>query len=103
TTGCKVTEGEYKVGGPAPSGEPKYADTIRKHLIEIRDDGSFRMNLDYFNYAQGLTMTNDRFHRLFGGPPREPETHLTQRDLDLAASIQEVTEEVMLKIARHAA
>ena len=76
---------------------------IRKHLIEIRDDGSFRMNMEYFNYAQGLTMTNDRFHRLFGGPPREPETHLTQRDLDLAASIQEVTEEVMLKIARNVA
>ncbi|HEX9161075.1 MAG TPA: carbamoyltransferase [Thermoanaerobaculia bacterium] len=102
-TGFKVNSGEYKVMGLAPYGQPVYADAIRKHLIEIRDDGSFRMNLDYFNYAQGLTMTNDRFHRLFGGRPRQPETMLTQRDLDLAASIQEVTEEVMLKIARNVA
>ncbi len=102
-TGFKVNSGEYKVMGLAPYGDAKYADLIRKHLIEIREDGSFRMNLDYFNYAQGLTMTNDRFHRLFGGPPREPETLLTQRDLDLAASIQEVCEEVMLKIARNVA
>ncbi len=102
-TGFKVNSGEYKVMGLAPYGQPVYSDAIRKHLIEIRDDGSFRMNLDYFNYAQGLTMTNERFHRLLGGPPREPETLLTQRDLDLAASIQEVTEEVMLKIARNAA
>ncbi|HEY3056857.1 MAG TPA: carbamoyltransferase [Thermoanaerobaculia bacterium] len=102
-TGFKVNSGEYKVMGLAPYGQPIYAETIRKHLIQIRDDGSFGMNLDYFNYAQGLTMTNEKFHRLFGGPPREPETDLTQRDLDLAASIQEVTEEVMLKIARHAA
>ncbi len=102
-TGFKVNSGEYKVMGLAPYGQPVYADAIRKNLIEIHDDGSFRMNLDYFNYAQGLTMTNARFHRLFGGPPRRPETLLTQRDLDLAASIQEVTEEVMLKIARHTA
>ncbi len=102
-TGFKVNSGEYKVMGLAPYGRPVYADAIRKHLIEIRDDGSFRMSLDYFNYAQGLTMTNERFHRLFGGPPRQPETLLTQRDLDLAASIQDVCEEVMLKIARNTA
>ncbi len=100
-TGFKVNSGEYKVMGLAPYGTPKYAPLIREHLIDIRDDGSFRMNLEYFNYAQGLTMTNERFHRLFGGPPRDPESLLTQRDLDLAASIQEVTEEVMLKIAKH--
>jgi carbamoyltransferase len=102
-TGFKVNSGEYKVMGLAPYGRPVYADAIRKHLIEIRDDGSFRMDLDYFNYAHGLTMTNDRFHDLFGGPPREPETLLTQRDLDLAASVQEICEEVMLKIARNVA
>ncbi len=100
-TGFKVNSGEYKVMGLAPYGTPKYAPLIREHLIDIRDDGSFRMNLEYFNYAQGLTMTNERFHRLFGGPPRDPESLLTQRDLDLAASIQEVTEDVMLKIAQH--
>ncbi len=96
-----MNSGEYKVMGLAPYGTPRYAPLIREHLIDIKDDGSFRMNLDYFNYAQGLTMTNGRFHRLFGGPPRDPESLLTQRDLDLAASIQEVTEEVMLKIARY--
>ena len=100
-TGFKVNSGEYKVMGLAPYGRPVYADLIRKHLIEIRDDGSFRMDMRYFNYAQGLTMTNSRFHRLFGGPPREPESLLTQRDLDLAASIQEVTEDVVLRIARN--
>jgi carbamoyltransferase len=100
-TGFKVNSGEYKVMGLAPYGTPKYAPLIREHLIDIKDDGSFRMNLEYFNYAQGLTMTNERFHRLFGGPPRDPESLLTQRDLDLAASIQEVTEDVMLKIAQH--
>jgi carbamoyltransferase len=100
-TGFKVNSGEYKVMGLAPYGTPKYAAAIREHLIEVKDDGSFRMNLDYFNYTRGLTMTNDRFDRLFGGPPRDPEAPLTQRDLDLAASIQEVTEDVMLWIARH--
>lgn len=100
-TGFKVNSGEYKVMGLAPYGTPKYAPLIREHLIELKDDGSFRMNLDYFNYAQGLTMTNAKFHRLFGGPPRDPESLLTQRDLDLAASIQVVCEEAMLKIARH--
>ncbi|HUP44145.1 MAG TPA: carbamoyltransferase, partial [Thermoanaerobaculia bacterium] len=100
-TGFKVNSGEYKVMGLAPYGTPRYADLIRGHLIEIREDGSFRMDMRYFNYAQGLTMTNERFHRLFGGPPREPESLLTQRDLDLAASIQQVTEEVVLRIARN--
>jgi carbamoyltransferase len=100
-TGFKVNSGEYKVMGLAPYGTPKYAAAIREHLIDVKDDGSFRMNLDYFNYTRGLTMTNDRFDRLFGGPPRDPEAPLTQRDLDLAASIQEVTEDVMLRIARH--
>src|SRR5207248_1086833 len=99
--GFKVNSGEYKVMGLAPYGTPKYAALIREHLIEVKDDGSFRMNLDYFNYTRGLTMTNARFDRLFGGPPRDPEAPLTQRDLDLAASIQEVTEDVMLRIARH--
>jgi carbamoyltransferase len=100
-TGFKVNSGEYKVMGLAPYGTPRYAPLIREHLIDLKDDGSFRMNLDYFNYAQGLTMTNEKFHRLFGGPPRDPESLLTQRDLDLAASIQVVTEEAMLRIARH--
>ncbi len=102
-TGFKVNSGEYKVMGLAPYGRPLYADLIRKHLIEIRDDGSFRMDMRYFNYSQGLTMTSGRFHRLFGGPPRQPESLLTQRDLDLAASIQDVCEEVMLRIARNTA
>jgi carbamoyltransferase len=100
-TGFKVNSGEYKVMGLAPYGTPRYAPLIREHLIDLREDGSFRMDQRYFNYAQGLTMTNERFHRLFGGPPRDPESLLTQRDLDLAASIQVVTEEVMLRIARH--
>ncbi|HYC59064.1 MAG TPA: carbamoyltransferase [Thermoanaerobaculia bacterium] len=100
-TGFKVNSGEYKVMGLAPYGRPKYAPLIYEHLIDLKDDGSFAMNLDYFNYAQGLTMTNEKFHRLFGGPPRDPESLLTQRDLDLAASIQVVTEEAMLRIARH--
>ena len=100
-TGFKVNSGEYKVMGLAPYGTPKYAPLIYEHLLDLKEDGSFRLNLDYFNYAQGLTMTNDKFHRLFGGPPRDPESLLTQRELDLAASIQVVTEEAMLRIARH--
>jgi len=87
--------------GLAPYGTPRYADLIRRHLIELKDDGSFRLDLGYFNYCQGLTMTNCRFHRLFGGPPRSPDGEPTQRDMDLAASIQLVTEEAMLKIARY--
>ena len=100
-TGFKVNSGEYKVMGLAPYGEPKYADIILKELIDLKEDGSFRMNMDYFNYCQGLTMTNGRFDDLFGGPPRKPEDALTQREMDMAASVQKVTEEVMLKIGRH--
>ncbi|HOY10197.1 MAG TPA: carbamoyltransferase [Candidatus Omnitrophota bacterium] len=99
--GFRVNSGEYKLMGLAPYGEPRYADTIRRELIDIKDDGSFRLNMAYFNYAAGLTMTNRRFHRLFGGPPRKPEAEITQRDMDCARSIQEVTEEIMLKMARH--
>jgi len=101
-TGFKVNSGEYKLMGLAPYGEPKYVDLIRKHLIDIKDDGSFRMNMDYFNYCEGLTMTNDKFAALFGGPAREAEKgKITQREMDLAASVQVVTEEIMLKISRH--
>ena len=100
-TGFKVNSGEYKVMGLAPYGEPKYKDLILKELMDLKEDGSFRLNMRYFNYGVGLTMTNDRFHELFGGPPRKPETRLTQRDMDLARSVQDVTEEVMLRMARH--
>ena len=100
-TGFRVNSGEYKVMGLAPYGEPKYVDLILTHLIEVKDDGSFRLNMDYFDYCTGLRMTNERFHRLFGGEPRKPESELTQRDMDLARSIQEVTELVVLRIARH--
>jgi carbamoyltransferase len=98
-TGFKVNSGEYKVMGLAPYGRPRYAQTIRDRLIDIKDDGSFRLNLDYFDYCTGLTMTNERFDALFGAPPRKPEDRLTQREMDLAASIQLVTEEVVLKLA----
>jgi len=100
-TGFKVNSGEYKVMGLAPYGEPKYADLIFEKLIDLKDDGSFWLDQRYFNYCNGLTMTNRRFERLFGGPPRGPETRVTQRDMDLAASIQKVTEEVMMRIAWH--
>lgn len=96
--GFKVNSGEYKLMGLAPYGEPKYAAIIREHLIDLREDGSFRLDLRYFHYCQGLTMTNDRFARLFGGPPRQPESELTQREMDIAASIQAVTEEAMMRI-----
>ncbi len=99
-TGFKVNSGEYKVMGLAPYGEPKYVDLILEHLIDLKDDGSFRLNQDYFGYLDGLTMTNARFDALFGGPPREPETKLTQREMDLARSVQVVCEEVMLRSAR---
>ena len=99
-TGFKVNSGEYKVMGLAPYGRPKYVQAIYEHLIDLKPDGTFRLNLDFFNYCTGLTMTNARFDTLFGGPPRKPETHLTQRDMDLARSIQDVTEEVMLRLAR---
>jgi carbamoyltransferase len=99
-TGFKVNSGEYKVMGLAPYGEPRYAQLIFDNLIDVKPDGSFRLDLDYFDYCTGLTMTNERFHALFGGPPRRPEDLLAQRDMDLAASVQAVTEEVMLRLAR---
>jgi carbamoyltransferase len=99
--GFKVNSGEYKLMGLAPYGRPQYADLIREKLVDIKDDGSLRMDMSYFNYCQGLTMTSARFDRLFGGPPRQPESPLDQRHMDIAASIQLVTEEVMLKMARH--
>jgi carbamoyltransferase len=101
-TGFKVNSGEYKVMGLAPYGKPKYVKQIYEHLIEIGEDGSLWMNQDYFNYCTGLTMTNGRFDELFDGPPRKPEELLTQKEMDIAASIQVVTEEAMLKLARHA-
>jgi len=100
-TGFKVNSGEYKVMGLAPYGQPTYVDLIYKHLIDLKDDGSFRLNMQYFNYAQGLTMTNQKFHDLFGGPPRAPESKLTQKEMDLARSVQDVCEEIMLRLARH--
>lgn len=99
-TGFKVNSGEYKVMGLAPYGEPKYADLIFKHLIDVKPDGSFRLDMSYFDYCTGLTMTNKKFHELFGGPPRKPDQLLTQHHMDLAASIQAVTEEVVLRLAR---
>ncbi len=99
-TGFKVNSGEYKVMGLAPYGEPTYAQTILDHLIDLKPDGSFRLNLDYFNYCTGLTMTNRRFDDLFGGPPRKAEDRLTQREMDLAASIQAVIEEAVLRMTR---
>jgi len=100
-TGFKVNSGEYKLMGLAPYGEPKFYDLIMKELLDVREDGSFRLNMEYFNYCQGLTMTGRRFDSLFGGPPRKPESPLSQREMDLAASIQKVTEEIVLRIARH--
>jgi carbamoyltransferase len=99
-TGFKVNSGEYKVMGLAPYGEPKYASLIKNHLVDIKDDGSFSLDMSYFDYCTGLTMTNEKFDRLFGGPPRKPESNLTQREMDLAASIQVVVEEVVLKLAK---
>lgn len=101
-TGFKVNSGEYKLMGLAPYGEPRYADLIKRELINIKDDGSFRLNMRYFAYCAGMRMTNRRFASLFGGPPRAPESKITQREMDIAKSIQVVTEEVMLKMARHA-
>lgn len=100
-TGFRVNSGEYKVMGLAPYGEPRYADLIKNHLIRIKDDGSFWMDQRYFNYCAGMTMTSPLFHELFGAPPRDPESLVTQREMDLAASVQAVCEEVMLKCARH--
>ncbi len=101
-TGFKVNSGEYKLMGLAPYGTPRYADTIKNKLLDLKDDGSFRMNMEYFGYLDGLAMTNDRFAALFGGPPRQPESPIGQREMDLARSIQEVTEEIVLRLARHA-
>ena len=101
-TGFKVNSGEYKVMGLAPYGEPKFVETILTHLLDLKEDGSFRMNMEYFNYCAGLTMTNGKFDKLFGGKARVPESKLTQRDMDLARSVQNVTEEIMLRMARHA-
>jgi carbamoyltransferase len=99
-TGFKVNSGEYKVMGLAPYGEPRYADLIKKHLIDIKSDGSFALNMEYFDYCTGLTMTSPAFHKLFGGEPRKPESPLTQKEMDLAASIQAITEEIIIKLAR---
>ena len=100
-TGFKVNSGEYKVMGLAPYGEPTFVKQILDEVIDLKADGSFRLNMKYFNYCQGLTMTSEKFHKLFGGPPRKSEGRLSQREMDLARSIQEVTEEVMLRMARH--
>jgi carbamoyltransferase len=97
-----VNSGEYKLMGLAPYGEGRYTEAIKRELIDVRDDGSFRMNMDYFGYLDGLEMTSARFAALFGGPPRQPESPVTRREMDLARSIQEVTEEIVLKLARTA-
>ena len=98
-TGFKVNSGEYKIMGLAPYGTPRFVDTIKQHLIDIKPDGSFRLNMEYFDYCTGLTMTNEKFDELFGGPPRAPETWVTQREMDLAASIQAITEDIVIKLA----
>ncbi len=100
-TGFKVNSGEYKLMGLAPYGESRYVGLILEHLIDLKKDGSFRMDMSYFNYCQGLTMTSTKFHKLFGGPPRAPDSPITEREMDVAASIQKVTEEIMLRCARH--
>ncbi len=99
-TGFKVNSGEYKLMGLAPYGRPEYETLIRDNLIDIKPDGTFRLNMDYFNYATGLTMTSPLFHELFGGPPRQPESEITQREMDIAASIQAVTEDIVLRLAK---
>ena len=99
-TGFKVNSRRIQSDGPGPYGEPRYVDFIKKHLIDIREDGSFHLDMRYFDYCTGLTMTNGRFNALFGGPPRSPESELTQREMDLAASIQVVTEEIVVKLAK---
>ena len=99
-TGFRVNSGEYKMMGLAPYGEPRYAEVIRRNLVDVKDDGTFRLDMRHFDYATGLRMTNDRFHALFGGPPRRPEEPVDQRTMDVAASIQQVTDEIVLKLAR---
>tara|TARA_Y100001970_G_scaffold248183_1_gene317526 strand:- start:1622 stop:3460 length:1839 start_codon:yes stop_codon:yes gene_type:complete len=101
-TGFKVNSGEYKVMGLAPYGRPIYAELIKEKLISIKEDGSFSLDMSYFDYCTGFTMTNSKFHKLFGGPPREPETELTQKEMDLASSIQKVVEEIVIKQAIYA-
>jgi len=100
-TGFRVNSGEYKLMGLAPYGEPRYVDLILDKVLELKDDGSFKLNMKYFNYHHGLTMTNGAFGHLFGGPPRKPESKLTQREMDIAASIQKVTEKIVLRMVRH--
>ncbi len=100
-TGFKVNSGEYKLMGLAPYGNPIYVDLIKKYLIDIKDDGSFRLNMNYFNYCVGLTMTNKKFHELFQGNPRKSETEITQKEMDIAASIQNVTEEIIIKLCKN--
>ncbi len=100
--GFRINSGEYKLMGLAPYGEPKYADAIRRELIDVKPDGSFRLNLACFNFLHGTTMTNEKFHALLGGPPRRPEERIERRHMDVARSIQSVTEDIMLKLARHA-
>ena len=99
-TGFRVNSGEYKLMGLAPYGEPKYVDLILENLLDLKEDGTFRLDMSYFNYATGLTMTGNKLHKLFDGPPRKPESELTQKEMDIARSIQEVTEEVVLRLAR---
>ena len=99
-TGFRVNSGEYKMMGLAPYGEPRYADLIRRHLVDVKPDGTFRLDMRYFGYATGLRMTTARFHALFGGPPRRPEDAVDQRTMDLAASIQQVTDDIVLRLAR---
>ncbi|MBI3571974.1 carbamoyltransferase [Candidatus Kaiserbacteria bacterium] len=100
-TGFKVNSGEYKLMGLAPYGEPKYRELILEKLLDLKGDGSFKLDMRYFNFAAGLTMTNRHFHHLFGGEPRKPESRLTQKEMDIAASIQSVTEQIMLRMAKH--
>lgn len=101
-TGFRVNSGEYKLMGLAPYGQPRYAERMMEHLLDVRPDGSFRMNMEYFDYAAGLKMTSKEMNRLFDGPPRQPESEITQREMDIAASVQEVTETIMLRMAEHA-
>jgi carbamoyltransferase len=101
-TGFRVNSGEYKLMGLAPYGEPRYAGTIRDHLLDLKEDGSFALNMGCFGYLDGLRMTNRKFEQLFGGPARQPESEITRREVDLAASIQAVTEDIVLRMARHA-
>jgi len=99
-TGFKVNSGEYKLMGLAPYGEPKYVDLILDNLLDLKEDGTYRLNMSYFNYATGLTMTSRKFHDLFGGPPRKQESEISQKEMDIARSIQVVTEEIVLKLAK---